>query len=348
MVKTYPMAFVTAPKKVEFREKSLPKLFPKDVLIKVKATAICGSDLHIFRGKHPAAPLPVAIGHELSGEVLRIGKRVSKVKEGDRIVVEPVIICGECYFCRRGEYHLCLNISFQYRKGQGGFAPYFVAEENWVHPLPENISFEEGSMVEPLSVAIHAVKKGNLRFGQSIAIFGAGAIGLLVLVLSRLSGAGEVFVVDVQGHRLRKAKELGAFETYDNSKEGAVERIFEETSRLGVDRSFEAVGLEGTLLQSLKVLRKGGVAILVGIFENPEVRIPANIFVQREISLMGSQGYCWDFQTALKMLERGQVKLKGFITHVLPLSSLQEALELLMDPEQGAIKVIIKMDVQEN
>jgi len=342
MVKTYPMAFVTAPGKVEFREKRLPELSPKDVLIEVKATAICGSDLHIFKGKHPAAPLPVAIGHELSGEVLSTGKNVSKVKEGDRVVVEPVIICGECYFCQRGEYHLCLNISFKYRKGQGGFAPYFVAEENWVHPLSENISFEEGSMVEPLSVAIHAVKKGNLQFGQSVAIFGAGAVGLLVLVLSRLAGAGEVFVVDVQEHRLKKAKELGAFETLDNSTEGAVEGIFEKTSKLGVDRSFEAVGLEETLVQSLKVLKKGGATILVGIFENPEARIPANIFVQREISLVGSQGYCWDFQTALKMLERGQVKLKGFITHMFPLSSLQEALELLMDPNSKAIKVIVK------
>ncbi len=338
------MAFVTAPGKVEFREKSLPKLSSKDVLIKVKATAICGSDLHIFKGKHPAAPLPVAIGHELSGEVLRIGNRVSKVKEGDRVVVEPVIVCGECYFCRRGEYHLCMNISFQYRKGQGGFAPYFVVEEDWVHPLPEDVSFEEGALVEPLSVAIHAMKKGNLRFGQSIAIFGAGAVGLLVLVLSRLAGAGEVFVVDVQEHRLKKAKELGAFETFDNSKEDAAERILEKTSKLGVDRSFEAVGLEGTLVQSLKVLKKGGTAILVGIFENPEVRIPANIFVQREISLIGSQGYCWDFQTALKMLERGEVKLKEIITHVLPLSSLEEALELLMDPKSKATKVIIKYE----
>ena len=344
MIRTYPMAFVTAPGKVEFREMRLPKLSPKGVLIKVKATAICGSDLHIFKGKHPAAPLPVAIGHELSGVVLRTGNSVSKVKEGDRVVVEPVIICGECYFCRRGEYHLCMNISFQYRKGQGGFTPYFVAEEDWVHPLPEDVSFEEGALVEPLSVAIHAVKKGNLRFDQSVAIFGAGAVGLLVLVLSRVAGAGLVFVVDVQEHRLKKAKELGAFETFDNSKEGAVERIIEKTSTLGVDRSFEAVGLEGTLVQSLKVLKKGGATILVGIFENPEVRIPANIFVQREISLMGSQGYCWDFQTALKMLERGEVKLKEIITHVLPLFSLQEVLELLMDPESKAIKVIIKYE----
>ena len=342
--KTYPMAVVTAPGKVEFQEKKLPTFSPGDVLIKVRATAICGSDLHIFKGRHPAAPLPVAIGHELSGEVLSVGKNVSRVKEGDRVVVEPVIICGKCYFCRRGEYHLCMDISFQYRIGQGGFSPYFVANENWVHLLPPNVSFEEGALVEPLSVAIHAVKKGGIRLGHSVAIFGAGAIGLFALVLSRLSGAGETFVVDVQAHRLKKATELGAFEVFDNSKANAVEAIFERTSQLGVDRSFEAVGLEGPLIQSLKVLKKGGVSILVGLFENPEIKIPANIFVQKEISLMGSQGYCWDFQTALKMLESERLKLKEFITHVLPLPSLQEAFNLLMDPGSKAIKVIIRSE----
>lgn len=344
MEKSYPMAIVTAPGRVEFRERKLPRLSSKDVLIGVKATSICGSDLHIFKGKHPAAPLPVAIGHELSGEVLSIGKKVSKVKEGDRVVVEPVITCGRCHFCRRGEYHLCMDISFQYRKGQGGFSPYFVASEDWVHPLPPNVTFEEGALVEPLSVAIHAVKKGNLQLGHSVAVFGAGAVGLLVLVLSRLSGAGEVFVVDVQGHRLKKARELGAFQVLDNLKEDAVQMIFERTSQLGVDRSFEAVGLERTLLQSLKVLKKGGTSILVGLFENPEVKIPANIFVQREIALMGSQGYCWDFQTALRMLEEGRVKLKPIMTHVLPFRSLQKAFELLTDPKGKAIKIVIKCE----
>jgi 2-desacetyl-2-hydroxyethyl bacteriochlorophyllide A dehydrogenase len=337
MVKTYPMAFVTAPGKIEFREHRLPKLLPQDVLIRVKATAICGSDLHIFKGRHPSVALPVAIGHELSGEVLSTGGKVSRVKEGDRVVIEPVIVCGRCHFCRRGQYSLCRDISFQYRKGQGGFAPYFVAEETWVHLLPPNISFEEGALVEPLSVAIHAVTKANLQMGQSVAIFGAGAIGLLVLILSRLSGAGEVFVMDVQKHRLSKAKELGASEVFDNAQGDVVEKILERTNQLGVDRSFEAVGLQGTLVQSLQVLKKGGSSVLVGIFE-----IPANIFIQREISLNGSQGYCWDFQRALKMLEGKKIKLRKIISHVFFIDSLQEAFELLTAPRSKAIKIVIQ------
>ena len=338
------MAIVSAPGKVEFQEKRLPGLSSREVLIGVKASSICGSDLHIFKGKHPSAPLPVAIGHELSGEVLKIGNEVSSLREGDRVVVEPVITCGQCYFCQRGEYNLCTQISFQYRKGQGGFAPYFIAEEDRVHKLPDGVSFEEGALIEPLSVALHAFKKGNLQLGHTTAIFGAGPIGLLILLLKRLSGGSEVFVVDVQEYRLKKAMEFGASDVLDNSKGDAVQKIFEKTSQLGVDRSFEAVGLQSTLIQSLNVLKKGGTCILVGIFEVQDVMIPANLFVQKEMSLIGSQGYCWDFQTALALVQKGMVPLKEMITHLLPLSSLQEGFELLIDSKSNTVKVVIKVE----
>lgn len=338
------MAFVTAPGRIEYRDRRLPDLHGHGVLVKVKAVSICGGDLHIFKGKHPAAPLPVPIGHELSGEVLKTGKNVSKVREGDRVVVEPVIICGQCVFCQGGEYNLCTNISFQYRKGQGGFTPYFIADENWVHQLPQSTSFEEGALIEPLAVAVHAVKKGGIQFGHTAAIFGAGPIGLMVLLLTKLSGAGETFVVDVQDFRLEKAEELGASEAINGSRRDSVEYIFDRTDQLGVDRAFEAVGIEKTLVESLKVLKKGGTSIVVGIFEDQDIRIPANIFVQKEIALIGSQGYCWDFQVALNLVERGDLKLEEIITHTLPLSALQQAFELLMDPKSRAIKVVIQLD----
>ena len=245
---------------------------------------------------------------------------------------------------REGEYNLCTQISFQYRKGQGGFAPYFIAGEEWIHPLPEGVSFEEGALIEPLSVALHAAKKGDLQPGHTVAIFGAGAIGLLLLLLTKLSGMGEVFVVDIQEFRLKKAEAFGASEVINNKGEEATQKILGKTSQLGVDRAFEAVGSENTLVQSLKVLKKGGSAIVVGIFEDQEVRIPANLFIQKEISLLGSQGYCWDFQTALELLEKRMINLKEMITHVLPLSSLQKGFELLMDPKNKAIKVVIKME----
>jgi len=314
------------------------------VQIKVKAVAICGSDLHIFKGLHPAAPLPVPAGHEIAGEVEKVGNSVSKLKPGDRVTIEPVIVCGECYFCQRGEYNLCQNISFQYRNGQGGFTPIFIAQEKWVHSLPANISYGEGALVEPLSVALHAIKKSNMGVGDNCAIFGAGAIGLLLLKLFKTTGGGDAFVVDVQDHRLNKALDLGATAVFNNLQGNIVEQIVLLSGGLGVDKAYEAVGINLTLIQALQTLKKGGRAILLGLFETQEVSIPANIFVQKEISLTGSQGYCWDFQGALKLLADKRVLLKPLITHQVPFAQVQDAFDLLLDPRNEAIKVVVNVD----
>ena len=343
MEQSYPMAVIATPGKIEFQEKKLPQMHDHSVLLRVKAASICGGDLHIFKGKHPMSPLPVAIGHELSGEVLKTGKKVTKVKEGDRVVVEPVVVCGKCFFCRTGEYNRCKDINVQYRKGQGAFAPYFVAEENWTHKLPQGISFEEGALIEPLSVGVHAVKAAGIRMGHSIAVFGAGALGLMVLHLAKLSGAAETFVVDINDFRLEKAKKLGAVHTINASQHEAVKFILAQTDQLGVDRAFEAVGLEKTLVDAMKVLKKGRTAVILGLFEDQEVRIPANILVSREIALKGSLTYCWDFQDTIKLLEMGEVNLGEIITHTLPISKLQQAFELLMDPANEAVKVVVQM-----
>ncbi len=344
MSRSYPMAIVAAPGKIEYREHAVPKLGANDVKVKVRAVTLCGSDAHIFKGKHPAAPLPVAVGHEIAGEVVEIGLQVTRVHPGDRVAVEPVIACGTCYFCRRGQYHLCTEISFQYRQGQGGLTPYFVVGEQWAHPFPPAITYAEGAMLEPLSVALHAVKKSGIGVGQSSAIFGAGAIGLLLLQLVRLGGGGKTFVVDINSSRLRVAIELGAFNALDNRSTEVEEAIKAETGGLGADCAFEAVGLPVTLAQALRSVRKGGRVVLVGLFEREEISIPANIFVQREITLAGSQGYNWDFQDAIQLLIEEKVDLKRLITHEFPYAEVQQAFDTMMDPGQEAIKVLVHVE----
>lgn len=340
---TFPMAFVTAPGRIEFQERKLPELGNRSVLLKVRAASICGSDLHIFRGKHPGAPLPVALGHEVAGEVLEIGKDVTRVREGDRVVMEPVISCGKCVFCRSGQYNHCPQLSRPHRKGQGGFTPFLVITEEWTHKLPPGISFEIGALAEPLAVAVHAMKRGRARLGQSAAIFGAGAIGLLILHLANVAGIAPTFVVDVRDFRLEKAREFGASYAISASRQEAVGFIHERTDGLGVDRAFEAVGSKETLVDSMKVLKHGGTGIVVGIFEESEIPIPANVMTSREISLVGSRGYCWDFEEALAFLERGAAKLEEIITHRMPMTELQQAFELLSNPKAEAIKVVIQV-----
>lgn len=344
MKKTYPMAYVTAPGVIEFRQKQLPDLGDLDVLIQLRAAAICGSDLHIYKGLHPSASLPVSIGHEAAGQVVDTGSGVTRLKPGDRVTIEPVLACGKCYFCVRGSYHLCQEISFHYRKGQGAFTPFFVATEKHVFKLPDGLTYEEGALVEPLSVALHAVKRSGLRLGQTSAVFGAGAIGLLVAALARQATGSLVFVSDINPFRLQKAIQMGATHAIHSREVDPLETILQETAGLGVDASFEAVGLEATLLQSLKSLKKGGTATLLGIFEKPEVTLPVNLFVQREIRLAGSQGYNWDFQDSLTLLQNGTLDLKPLITHRLKLTELNHAFELLLDPSSRSVKVLIEFD----
>lgn len=344
MVNEYPMAFVTVPGRIEFRNRQLASLGSQDVLIRVKASSICGGDLHLYKGKHPLASLPMAIGHEVSGEVIETGESVSRVSPGDRVCVEPVITCGSCYFCLRGEYHLCQRIDYQYSSGQGGFTPYFVASEHRVHRLPDSISYEEGCLLEPLAVAVHATRKASIKLGDSVAIFGAGGIGLFLLQTVRAAGSAEVFVIDLLKHRLQTAISLGAHFAINAGEEDPVKKIFKETGGLGVDRSFEAVGLERTLQQSVQSLKKGGINVLIGLFEDPlHVTFPVNLFVQREIEVRGSRGYCWDFQVALDLVRDGKIRLKPLISHQLPLSDLARAFEILMAPEGKANKVVIQI-----
>jgi 2-desacetyl-2-hydroxyethyl bacteriochlorophyllide A dehydrogenase len=341
--KTRPMVYVVEPGRLEIREVPLPELGAKDVHIRVRAATICGSDLHLFKGKHPAVELPTPVGHELAGEVVAVGPEVKQNRPGDRVAVEPVIACGECIYCLRGQYHLCVDISFQYRRGQGSFTTDFIAPERWVHILPEAASFAEGALLEPLAVALHAQAKSGLQVGDRSLIFGAGAIGLLILQAVRLAGGGETWVVDVNDYRLQMAAHFGATQVWNNLTIDLLQEVIQRTRGLGVDRTFEAIGLQTTLVQALQALRKGGQAVLVGLFEQTAIEIPANIFVQREIGLTGSQGYCWDFQTGIELLAQERIDLQGLITHEYGLEDIQVAFDSLMDRGNRAMKVVVKV-----
>jgi 2-desacetyl-2-hydroxyethyl bacteriochlorophyllide A dehydrogenase len=224
--------------------------------------------------------------------------------------------------------------------------PFFIAPEKWLHLLPQNVSYIEGAMLEPLAVATHAVRKSHPKVGDTSAVFGAGAIGLLVLQLVKLAGGSEIIVVDINQARLEAAQELGATAVVNNQNNNAIQEILQCTEGLGVDVAYEAVGSEITLLQSLKSLKKGGLAVLLGIFERERCELPINLFVKKEIMLAGSQGYNWDFQTALKFVESKQIKLERLVTHHFSLTQLQEAFDLLMSPDHQAIKIAITMDEQ--
>ncbi|MCR4431284.1 MAG: alcohol dehydrogenase catalytic domain-containing protein [Tepidanaerobacteraceae bacterium] len=325
--------------KVDFLERPLGDPAPNQVIIKIVSSAICGSDLHIFKGKHPSAPLPVTIGHEFSGDVVAVGSEVGKVKVGDRVTVEPVIVCGKCIACKTGNYGYCENISFTYRKGDGAMADYIIAEEPYVYRLPEHLSYDAGALIEPLSVAVHAVRRADIKMGEKVLVIGAGAIGILIAALCRKSGATDVGVVDYSHKRLEMALEMGATFAVNPSEKDVYEAVYDVTGGIGMDKTFECVGLEATFNQAMMTLRKNGTATIIGIFENPNITIPATRFITHEIKVQGSQGYCWDFPIALEMTK--EIDIERLVTHTFKLQDLQQALETCLDRNSGAVKVIV-------
>jgi threonine dehydrogenase-like Zn-dependent dehydrogenase len=338
---TYPMAYIESAGKIEFRELPVRDPDAREVMIKIHSAAICGSDLHLFKGKHPSAMLPSAVGHELSGDVVRIGKEVTRLKEGDRVTVEPIISCGICHYCMRGAYHLCENVSFHYRRGQSAFGEYFYAAENRCYVLPDSVSYEEGALIEPLSVALHAVKKSQIQIGESSAVIGAGAIGQLVaMILKNLTGRKPI-IADINEYRVQKAVDLGAYGIFSGRGENVIEKIMELTEHLGVAHAFEAVGMEITLTQAMQAVKKGGKVTLLGIFEDSSPKIPVNLFVQREISLTGSQGYAWEFEESIQLVEQKMINLSALVTSRLPMQQLQDGFEQLCQPGNNQVKVLI-------
>jgi len=331
---------VCEPGRVDYIHRPLLEPEGDEVIVAVRASAICGSDLHIFKGKHPSAPLPATIGHEFSGDVAAVGPDAGDIKVGMRVTVEPCIVCGRCEACRRGDYGYCENISFTYRQGDGAMADYVRVRAPYVYELPGDMSYEEGALIEPLSVAVHAVRRADIRMGETVLVVGAGAIGILTAALCRRCGAGEIIAADLNDARLALARELGATVTVNSGREDLEQRVMELTGGRGVDKSFEAVGAEAAFRSAMMLLGKNGLATVIGIYENPNITIPATRFVTHEIRIQGAQGYCRDFPIALKMARR--IDLKRLITHTFGIGQLQQALDTCMDRTAGSVKVVLK------
>lgn len=336
------LALIDSPGVVRLQPVEIKPLQSNQVRIEVKSCSICGSDLHIFKGKHPYAKLPVTLGHELSGVVVELGGAVKNLKIGQKVVVEPVYRCGTCEACRKGEYGYCEQLSFQYRKGNGAMRKCFTTEEEWVYPIPDGIDFDVASLIEPLAVAVHAVRKADIRIGETVLVMGCGAIGLLVTALCAKGGARKVIAADQVDSRLALARELGATDTINTKDEPNVKQAVGRITGDGVDKSIECVGLETTLVACLETLNMGGVATVLGIFEDPEVKLTAALIVARELTIRGSQAYCWDFETAIDMATK--VDLAKLITHRFPMSEIQKAMDIATNRKEGAIKVTLYPD----
>ncbi|VVB62125.1 L-threonine 3-dehydrogenase [uncultured archaeon] len=327
-------------KDIRIEDTSTPDVEDNEVLVKVHAVAICGSDLHAYKGMSKRRKPPLVMGHEFSGEIIDIGKKVKRFSDGERVVVEPLISCGKCKPCKIGKTNICEERKLIGLNSSGAFAEYVSVPENKCHKLLNSVSFEEAALAEPLAVAVHAVNITPIEKGDTVLIIGSGTIGLLTMQVARNGKASNIFATDVYDYLLDLAKKFGANMVINTKDDDLFKTI---SSNVGsIDVVFEAVGLQGTVQQALSIVRCGGCVTLIGMFEDKMELNMLNIAV-KEIMIQGSYGYTSDdFKQALKLIASGKVKVKQLITHVLPLDDITKGFELLAEKKENVIKVVLK------
>jgi len=319
---------------------------PGQLKVKVNLAGICGSDLK----EYEAGPVmiavdkvPLTLGHEFAGRVAEVGKGVTGFKIGERVTSLGYWYCGECYFCKRAMYNLCLNQGFTGLTVDGGMAEYVVIPSYAVYKLPDSVSDELGALVEPLSVAIHAVHQGNVRPGDTVAIVGAGTIGLCVLQAARAAGAAEVYVVDKIKRRGELALAMGATAFIDPAHGDPVRQIKDLTEGLGADISFECVGHPSTAPIALGATRSGGTTVIIGIFEKPAT-IDLFDVVFNQKTMVGSSIYVDEAKTAIALLADKRIDPRRLITSKVP---LKDAVEMgfarLTTNKEDNIKVLLQI-----
>ncbi|MEM7129977.1 MAG: galactitol-1-phosphate 5-dehydrogenase [Chloroflexota bacterium] len=330
----------------EFVESPMPEVGPKDVLIKVRACGICGSDIHGMDGSSGRRVPPLIMGHEAAGIVESTGAEVSQWQSGDRVTFDSMISCGTCYFCRAGTPNLCddrrvLGVSPGDYRQHGAFAEYVVVPEHIVFELPANISFEHASMTEPVSIGLHAVNITPLSLGANVVVVGAGMIGNLVVQALRTAGCGQIIAVDLDKGKLELAQEVGATAGLVANECDVAEEVYKLTAGRGADATFEAVGIAPTVKTAIDSVRKGGSVTLVGNLA-ANIDFPLQSIVTREVRLYGSCGINGEYPSALKMIADGTINVDALISAVAPLSEGASWFDRLYNQEPGLMKVILQ------
>jgi len=340
---------VLEPNRLEIREVPVPSPGPNEILARVRAVSICGTDAHLIRGDYPGfwpPAFPFIPGHEWAGEIAALGPGAELYgwKVGDRVAGTSHDACGVCRECVEGRYNLCENygrpgLHKQYGHSvQGADAEYVVQGVKTIFALPEALTFEDGALVDPASIALHVANRGNVTPGDTVAITGAGAIGLLAGDAARIRGAGRVIVVG-RGHRLAKAAAMG-FETVNTAAGDPVGAVRAMTGSLGADVALECAGVPATVEWALEMLRRGGRCAAVGI-PTVGVEIAMQRLVLDELELVGSRASAGEMRRVLPHVEQGRMRVREMVTHRFALVDYAEALATFNDRASGAIKILV-------
>jgi L-iditol 2-dehydrogenase len=331
--------------KLEMADLPVPQPAAQEVLIRVEACGICGSDVHGYDGSSGRRIPPIVMGHEAAGTIESVGSAVSNFHKGDRVTFDSTIYCGDCEYCRQGLMNLCghrevLGVSTPEFRRAGAFADYVVVPARVLYSLPASVSFAEAAMVEPLAVAVHAVAVSHIAKGSTAMVVGAGMIGLLVLQSLKEAGCSQVIVSDIDDTRLKLASDLGATATINAKTSDPVAEIKKLTNGAGVDTALEAVGSTPTIKAAIESVKRGGTVTLIGNIA-PTVEIPLQAVVSRQIRLQGSAASAGEYPQAIELIARGAVTVKPLITAVAPLEDGAQWFTRLHNREANLMKIVL-------
>ncbi len=338
-------AVISAPYKFEIKEMQKPTPQAGQLLIRVKSVGICGSDVHGMEAEGGIRRRPgLIMGHEASGQIEAVGENVVGWKPGDRVAINPQLSCGYCYGCERGLKHLCENGvvlgSSRVSMSHGAMQEYIIVPPRQVNKLPDNVSYDEGCTLDFVGNAMHVMNRAEGKFGDTYVVIGTGAIGLVIVQLAKLRGAGKIIAVDTSPTKLELAKKYGADRVINPMHEDVIEAVKQETNGYGADISIEAVGIPATYETAVNVLRIQGKLMALGFAVN-EVKIPIQPLLFKELSIIGCTGFAFEAESVLNMISDGRIDVKTLITHKYTLDKIEAGFESILDLTSNTIKVVI-------
>jgi 2-desacetyl-2-hydroxyethyl bacteriochlorophyllide A dehydrogenase len=342
-------AVLQEPGTVIMRDVPAPReLKANEILLKIYRVGVCGSDVHMYYGKHPFAnTYPMVQGHEYGGEVVKVGSAVKAFKPGMKATARPHLVCGECPPCKRGAYNICQNLRVEGCAGPEGSAQeYFIIPEERAVAIPDGVTYDQVAMIEPIAVGAHSTKRPGSLIGKNVVVTGAGTIGNLVAQFAVARGAKKVLITDLVDSKLEIARQCGVNETANLSKEdfsAAVQRAF---GKEGFQVGFEAAGVQSALTEMIAGVENGGTVIIIGVYvKNPVVNM--GFLGEHELNVLGSMMYRHeDYLEAVEMVAKGVIKTQPLITHHFPFEQYHDAYKFIESHSDQAVKVMI--DVAEN
>ena len=332
--------------KLAYEDVPAPECGPEEVLVAVKACGICGSDVHGMDGSTGRRRPPIIMGHEAAGVVAAVGREARGWKPGDRVTFDSTIYCGICDFCRRGEINLCnarrvFGVACEEFRQPGAFAEFVAVPRRVLYRVPEALPFEHAALIEPFTIAFHALSRTRAKLNDTAVVVGCGMIGLALVQAAQLSGFGRIIAVDVAPEKLVLAGRLGATDTVNSAATNPREEILRLTGGVGADQAFEAVGAAVTVDLAIRCVRKGGAVTLVGNVA-PKVELPLQVVVTRELSLFGSCASAGEYGACLDMMSRGAIDPRPLLSAVAPLEEGAAWFDRLYRKEPGLLKVVLK------